>query len=389
MPSKPRILFLQFTNPAGYPPLEHASRILAAQGWDVRFLGTGAYGADALCFPEHPAILVQRLPTFSLRIVQRLAYASYLAWALAVCLTWRPRWIYASEPVVALPALLARRLVRCHVAYHEHDSPSPVRPITPLQRLFRWARGRLARRAEICILPQQQRLSAFVGETGRTGPTLCVWNTPRQDEIAPPRQQSAPPDRPLRIYYHGSLNDQRLPLSVLDGLVLAGANATLTIVGYETVGSPGYMQRFMGHAARLGIADRVLFRGPLNRARMLHEAAQADVGLAFMPIGSDDINMRHMVGASNKPFDYLAVGLMLLVSDLPEWRDTYVAPGFARACDPVDLDSLANAFAWCVANPDEVRAMGERGRQMIEREWNFETQFAPLAACIAPGCTHK
>ena len=86
MPSKPRILFLQFTNPAGYPPLEHASRILAAQGWDVRFLGTGAYGADALCFPEHPAILVQRLPTFSLRIVQRLAYASYLELGIALCM---------------------------------------------------------------------------------------------------------------------------------------------------------------------------------------------------------------------------------------------------------------------------------------------------------------
>ena len=32
MARKSRILFLQFANPAGYPPLEHASRILAGQG---------------------------------------------------------------------------------------------------------------------------------------------------------------------------------------------------------------------------------------------------------------------------------------------------------------------------------------------------------------------
>ena len=43
-----RILYVQFTNPAAYPPLEHSARILADAGWDVMFLGTGALGADRL-----------------------------------------------------------------------------------------------------------------------------------------------------------------------------------------------------------------------------------------------------------------------------------------------------------------------------------------------------
>jgi hypothetical protein len=46
-----------------------------------------------------------------------------------------------------------------------------------------------------------------------------------------------------------------------------------------------------------------------------------------MPKQSEDINMRHMVGASNKPFDYMASGLPLLVTDLPEWAATFVEPG--------------------------------------------------------------
>lgn len=40
--SKNRILYIQYTNPAGYPPLEHSSRILAQADWEVLFLGTGA-----------------------------------------------------------------------------------------------------------------------------------------------------------------------------------------------------------------------------------------------------------------------------------------------------------------------------------------------------------
>jgi glycosyltransferase involved in cell wall biosynthesis len=188
--------------------------------------------------------------------------------------------------------------------------------------------------------------------------------------------------RALRFYYHGALNAGSLPLFVLKALALACSQATLTIVGYETVGSAGYMQQFMQYASQLGIGDRVIFRGPLPRAEMLREAALADVGLALMPMGSDDINIRHKAGASVKSFDYLAVGMMPLVSDLPDWQEMYVEPGFARACDPTDPQSLANALAWCVANPDEVRAMGERGRRMIAREWHYERCFAQVAAVV-------
>jgi glycosyltransferase involved in cell wall biosynthesis len=384
--SRARILFVQFTNPAGYPPLEHASRVLAGLGWRVRFLGTGAHGADSLRFPEHPAIREQRMPAFRAGPLQKIAYFGYVAWVLGACAVWRPRWIYASEPMAALPALLGRLALRCRIVYHEHDTPTWTARIGPVQRLLCWARRQLARRADLCVLPQRERLDAFLAETGRTGPTLCVWNCPRRDEVAPPRSEAATTSRrPLRFYYHGSLNETRLPCTVIEALARACSQATLTIVGYETVGSPAYMHRFMTHAARLGIADRVVFRGPMCRAQMLREAANADVGLAFMPIGSCDFNMRHMTGASNKPFDYLAAGVMPLVSDLPDWRAMYVEPGFARSCDPADLQSLADALAWCIAHPDEVRSRAERGRQTIAHAWNYEAQFAPVADLLVGG----
>jgi hypothetical protein len=47
-----------------------------------------------------------------------------------------------------------------------------------------------------------------------------------------------------------------------------------------------------------------------------------------MPKVSEDINMQAMVGASDKAFDYLACGLALLVSDLPDWRAIYVEAGY-------------------------------------------------------------
>ena len=91
--------------------------------------------------------------------------------------------------------------------------------------------------------------------------------------------------------------------------------------------------------------------------------------------------MRNMTGASNKPFDYMAAGLALLVSELPDWRDMFMVPGFARACDPTDPDSVSAALRWFLDHPEERRTMAGRGRSKIEAEWSYYVPaFAPVLA---------
>lgn len=97
-----------------------------------------------------------------------------------------------------------------------------------------------------------------------------------------------------------------------------------------------------------------------------------------MPMTSSDLNMRHMTGASNKAFDYMSAGLALLVSDLDEWRNMFVTAGYARACNPTDPGSIAQALEWFIEHTDERRAMGERSRAKISADWNYDTAFAPV-----------
>ncbi len=376
---KPRIIYIQYTNPAGYPPLEHSSRILADRGYDVWFLGAGAYGADSLVLPDHPAIRVTRLVSFGDGILAKLNYAVFVLWSSTACLIWRPRWIYASEAMAAPPARIAAELIGARVVYHEHDSPTYDARPSLFQRLLRRGRQQIGKSADVCILPQQQRLLSFVGETLRTGPSFCVWNCPRSQEVSAPRAAKAAHE-PIAFYFHGSLNEERLPPTIIDALTAASTTATLTFAGYETVGSQGYVATLLARAQKLGIASRVTYIGTLaSRRDLLSAAANADVGLSFMPIGSSEINMANMAGASNKPFDYMAVGLALLVSDLEAWKRMFVDDGYALACNPGDVDSLRAALAWYCANPEQVRAMGERGRQRIVAEWNYERQFAGVA----------
>ena len=70
-------------------------------------------------------------------------------------------------------------------------------------------------------------------------------------------------------------------------------------------------------------------------------AAQAHIGLALIPRNADELNMRHMTGASNKPFDYMAAGLALLVGQPDRLGNRTVIERMVAQCDAVaGLDAL-------------------------------------------------
>ena len=66
MARPPRILYMQYEDPAAYPPLEHSSQILAERGWDVAFVGAEIVSDGALRLPNHPRIIVTNIEAAAL-----------------------------------------------------------------------------------------------------------------------------------------------------------------------------------------------------------------------------------------------------------------------------------------------------------------------------------
>ena len=389
---RPRVLYVQYANPAAYPPIEHSARLLVQAGYDVTLLGI-ARPDEPLRFHAESRLDVQLLPAAPAGWRQKAHYARFVAWVLERARHWPPAWVYASDPLATPVSLALQRKSGARVIYHEHDSPDRSLPSTSrFMRAVLVARAALARRADLCVLPSARRAELFAAETG--APRVeTVWNCPLRAEVADPRPE--PWTGGMRLLYHGSIVPARLPLTVVDAMAEVRA-ATLSIAGYETAGFPGYVAAFCARAGARGLADRVTWAGTLpSRAALMAHAAACDVGLALLPSETTDLNERHMVGASNKPFDYLAHGLALLVGDRPEWLTAFVEPGVARGCRPESAASIAGALRWFADHPHETRAMGERGRQRIAADWNYERMFAsvirymadcdrPLAAAVSP-----
>ena len=371
-----RVLFVQATNPGAYPPLIHASMLMAEAGWEVTFL-SAPIADQPLTLASHPNVKVQAIRTRPSHVMRHVDYALYTASSVGLALRLRPHVVYASDPLGAGPGLLAAVLAGAKLVYHEHDSPRPGALNPVVARL----RAAAVRSARLIVFPNDVRASAAQSELGFADDRLhIVWNVPRRAELAP---STATVEPPLVVYYHGSITPERLPETVIFAVRQMAGRARLRIAGYEAPSARGYVRHLVG--SDIAAADApVEYIGMVpQRADLLMQAARAHVGLALMPCQSNDLNMRHMAGASNKPFDYMAAGLALLVSNIPDWTRMIVEPGFARAVDPTNTESLAAALEWFVDHADQRRTMAARAQAKIQADWNYDTVFAPILCALS------
>jgi glycosyltransferase involved in cell wall biosynthesis len=366
-----RVLFVQATNPGAYPPLIHASMLMAEAGWEVTFLSAPIDG-DELVLDPHPRIKIEAIRTRSSHVMSKSSYAMYAAAAARLALRFRPNVVYASDPLGAGPGFLAARIAGAALVYHEHDSPSPG----ALHPVLARSRAAAARASRLIVFPNKERALAAQRELQLPDDKLqIVWNVPRRAELV---ASAATGEPPLIVYYHGSITPERLPETVAVAVRRMAGRVRLRIAGYEAPGARGYIRHLVGSDTGASADAAVEYLGMVPRADLLGEAARAHVGLALMPVSSDDLNINHMIGASNKPFDYMAAELALLVSDLPDWTRMFVEPGFGLACDPADADSISIALGWFIDYPERRREMAARAQNKIQAEWNYDTQFRDI-----------
>jgi len=367
-----RVLFIQITEAGGYPPIIHASHLMAAAGWDVAILNAPV--ADHLLeVPRHPQIRITNILQRSSHRIRTPDYFRYMLAAGRLALTFRPDVVYASDPFAAGPALAAAKISNSELVYHEHDTPNPGALDPRIAKL----RGKAARTARLVIFPNQSRAKIAQTELGFGDKQLrIVWNVPRRGELP---ERDVAPDAPIVLHYHGNISPQLLPESLVEALIHCPHDYRLRIMGYESPGAHGYAARLVELGKRTG-QSIVEYLGQVSRDRLLAEAAQASIGIALMPQCTTDINLVNIVGASNKAFDYMAAGLALLVTEQPEWVRTFVDPGYGRSCDPGTIDSITQQLCWFAEHTAKCRAMGLRGRAKIESDWNYETVFRPVVA---------
>ncbi len=312
-----------------------------------------------------------------------LHYTLYFFWLLWWTIRFKPRFIYASDILSTPIAYILSFFSSVQVIYHEHDTPLPKKQSRFFVQYCHFFRYRLARRAFLCLIPNQTRTEIFRAEMGGITNIRTVWNTPSISEVVNQKDLHSNSNKTdFWIIFHGSIGPVQVSSSLLKALTSLPETVKLRIVGYETIGHTGYKNYLYNIACELGIVHRIEILDSLPRFQLLKVTQMNDLGLVLFPMKSENINIRYMVGASNKPFDYLACGLPMLTSNLQDWNEMYVDPGYGLACDSDDPQSIAAAIEWCLNHREEMIEMGKRGRHRIINDWNYEKQFDPVLELV-------
>ena len=112
---------------------------------------------------------------------------------------------------------------------------------------------------------------------------------------------------------------------------------------------------------------RVDFRGFQPYEAVVDELRSARIGLALLhqlPNHTDAVR-------SNKLFEYMAAGIPLIAPDFSSWREIVTAHGCGLIVNPREPAEIAAAIERLLRNPAEAEAMGARGREAVQREFNW------------------
>ncbi|HOJ60174.1 MAG TPA: glycosyltransferase family 4 protein [bacterium] len=238
------------------------------------------------------------------------------------------------------------------------------RPV--VRRIVRWCLRRAA-----LITADAAALAATARELagGQSDIRILQWGV----DLA---QFNNPVDEDFRQKYRGNaewvfLSTRRLrPIYNIDVILRAYAqiverfpNSRLVVVGDDEQGDT--LQEL---AKNLGIAERVMFTGWLDRPDLIRMLLLSDV---FISVPSSDSTALSLLEA-------FAARLPVIVSDLPANREWIEPGGNGLLVTPRDVDSLVWAMAEVAHNPSQARQWGEINRRIVEERGDQEKEMRKL-----------
>jgi glycosyltransferase involved in cell wall biosynthesis len=124
---------------------------------------------------------------------------------------------------------------------------------------------------------------------------------------------------------------------------------------------------------KIDTLGRLDYRGELPYEKVLMELAEADIGFIC-----DYPKKRHAMGLPVKLFEYMAVGIPVIASNFPLWKEIIEKNNCGICVDPTNPEEIAKAIEYLITHPDEARKMGENGRKAVLEKFNWEEENEKL-----------
>ena len=235
-------------------------------------------------------------------------------------------------------------------------------------RLFRWLFGYFDQRARqhfYCIFTEKAYLKEY---TQLTKPHAVVQNFADLKWTSLPLPRATSPD----FFYAGVVSLERSIGVIVEALAIVA-------VAYPSVKMHlfGRLNLSAGQLAELPhyqlVKNNLVFYGYVPQQVAFAKAQSTLAGIALLkPIGD------YPDSYPTKLFDYMALGLPVVTSDFPLYQQIVEQHQCGFCIAPDNAAELAKTLIWLIENPNEAQKMGQRGRQAVDNEYNWQTEAQKL-----------
>jgi glycosyltransferase involved in cell wall biosynthesis len=288
---------------------------------------------------------------------------------LSTLVRYRPAVIHAHDVNVLPTAWLASRLSRAKLVYDAHEISSGREGYGRIGRLVAFIEKAIMPRAAGAITTTEARAKFFARAYGMQRPVV-LQNRPRLVAVEGNnrirRELGLAELHPIIIYQGGQQSGRGL-----EGLVEAASRVEGAY--YVFVGGGSIHDDLKALVEKRKLEGRVFFIPTVPLEELPDYTASADIGV--QPIENTCLN--HFTTDSNKLFEYVAAGLPVVASALPEISRVVNNYDLGLLTPPGDVEVLAEALQRLVDHP-ELRARYAANARMAAGTLNWESQESAL-----------
>jgi glycosyltransferase involved in cell wall biosynthesis len=269
------------------------------------------------------------------------------------------------DPDLLPIALLLRAFRRCVIYDIHEDLP---RTILYKDYIPAWLRAPLMRLTELIENAAARAMSGLVAATPAianrfqrfNGNTVVVNNFPILAELASAGRKEWS-QRSMAVAYIGGIAEERGIRELLSSMSqLPEIGAKLELAGWYSTPT---LEEELIHSPEW---RHVTWRGLLGRTGIAEMLGSVRAGIVvFHP------EQNCVAAQPTKLFEYMSAGIPVIASDFPLWRSIVETAGCGLLVDPCDPQSIALAISYLLTHDAEAEAMGRRGRDAVEQQYNW------------------
>lgn len=296
--------------------------------------------------------------------------------------SWRSFWeISRHKPAIVhfhdpelMPLAMLLKVIGCKIIYDVHeDLPLQIlskdwlpeifrKPIARFMRGLEW----LAAKTFDAIVPATPKIA----ERFPAHKTITIQNFPIITEmlLATPVSYM---ERPQAFAYPGYIAKSRGIFEVLHALDMLHdiKGIRLDLAGeFSPPGLEVEMQVLPGWAS-------VKYHGWISREQLALLLGSVRAGLVLHHPVPNEIDAQPI-----KLYEFMSASLPIIASNFPLLKRIIEDAGCGLLVDPLNPSAIAVAMRWILDHPFDAKAMGQRGRQAVERAYNWDVEATKIVA---------